>query len=397
MDRNRHSTSVNALPAITSVVNAPGYFTKGDPAHGISATVPTQDWANGITEEIVGAIEESNQALNINDNKQLTRAISSISKRKNWLINGDFDIWSYGTVATNPVGYSTADRWITACSGTTMTVSKQDFFFWATDGISHPKNYIQAVVNNGNGPTDTAWIAQIIEDVANLSGRVVTLSFWAKADSSKALGVEVGQFFGSGGAPSSSVRHCVGQQIQLTTDWTKYSITGTLPSVQGKNIGTNQDDGVGVVFYFDSGSDTAMAFASSNLGHQSGVFQIARVQLEDGNMASDFDERPIAVEQAMCQRYHCRIQPAGTITGSVAGSGYKQSHLVKWPTTMKFTPTISISTSGASMTNISGATVINPTVDGCNLVTTATTSAGDSSFVFNSGCYIDAAAELHLS
>lgn len=396
MDRNRHPTTVSALPPVTSVGNPVGYFTKGDPAHGISATVPTADWANLVTEELVNVVEESAQTLNINDNKQLAKAVSSISKRKNWIINGGFDFCTYATVANNPQGYALADRWITSCVGAQMVVSQQQFFPIDTDGISHPLHFLQAQVTAGAAPTDQAFIAQVVEGVANLSGRVVTLSFWAKADANKTMAAECGQFFGTGGTPSSAVRKAFGGQLSLTTTWKKFSFTGTLPSVQDKTVGTNGNDGVGVVLYFDSGSDSYASFNASNLGHQSGTFWITRVQLEDGSLDSDWDERPLAVEQAMIQRYHCRFKPAAAIGGQVSGAGYQQGHLVKFPTTMKHVPTLSLNVSGASYTNISGVTIGNPTTDGCLLVTTSTTTAGTSSVVFGASDYIDANCELPL-
>lgn len=396
MDLNRHSTVTSVPPTITTASNPVGWFTKGSPSHGISATVPTADFMNGVAAELSNTIIESAQTLDINDNHQLVRAISSIGKRKNWIINGAFDICSYATVYNNPQGYALADRWIMSCVGAQMVVSQQQFFPIDTDGISHPSHFLQAQVTAGAASTDQAFIAQVIEGVANLSGRTVTLSFWAKADANKTMSIEIGQWFGTGGVSSSAVRKAIGGQVQLTTTWKKFSFTGYLPSVQDKTVGTNGNDGVGIVAYFDSGNATDLAFNTSNLGHQSGTFWLTRFQLEDGTLASDWDERPLVVEQAMCQRYHTRFKPAAAIGGQVSGAGYQQGHLVKFPTTMRAVPTLSLNVAGASYTNISGVTVGNPTPDGCLLVTTSTTSAGTSSVVFGPNDYIDANCELPL-
>jgi hypothetical protein len=397
MDRNRHGTVANTLPTITTSTNVPGYFTKGDPSHGISATVPTADWANGITEELVNTIQENGQVLSISDNKQLVKAISSIAKRKNWIINGDFDVWQYGTVANNPQGYCTADRWICSTVNTQMTVA-QDQMYWAdTDGLTHPMHMMQVTVNQASGALDHCFIAQIIEHAANLSGKTVTLSFWAKADGNKNLGVEIGQFFGTGGAPSPSVRKAIGGQVQLTNTFKKFSFTGTLPSIEGKTVGANYNDGTGVVFYFDAGNDTELAARTSNIGHQSGNFWIARVQLEYGTLASDFENNHPAVETAICERYYYRGKPVDALVGAVHGAGTKKSHLVNFPTTMRAIPTISINTAGATMVNISDAVVQNASTSGCNIVLTATTTAGDSLFQFAQGGYITANCELPIS
>lgn len=400
MQLNIHPTSVPTIPALTpqDIAAQPGYFTKGNPSLGVSPTVPTAAFMNGLTQELVNVISETQQTLDVNKNTQLVTAISSISKRYNVIINGDFDVWSYGTVANNPLGYATADRWITLCSGTQVVFSQNQFFFNDTDGLTHPVYFMQAQVTAGNGAGDHAAMIQVIEGVSNLSGKVVTLSFWAKCDapSGKSMAAEVGQTFGTGGAPSPLVRKAIGGQVQLTNVWQRYSFTGTLPSVQGKTIGTNGNDGVGVVFYFDSGSDAALAFQSSNLGHQSGVFWLARVQLELGSFASDFVKEPIAVTVAQCQRYHVSMQPGTTLTGQVNGAGSVQGHFIKFPQTMRQIPTVTLDKTGIGYQNISDIAVSSASTDGCNLYTTATTTAPNSLVSFGTPRFLRADAELYL-
>lgn len=84
MDRNRHSTVSATLPAVTSSGNPAGFFTKGD-GNIIPATVPTADWANGITEELRDVITHAGITPSISDNTQVKQGIQYIAKNESKL------------------------------------------------------------------------------------------------------------------------------------------------------------------------------------------------------------------------------------------------------------------------------------------------------------------------
>lgn len=129
------------------------------------------------------------------------------------------------------------------------------------------------------------------------------------------------QVFGTGGSPSSFVN--VGNNvIALTNMWQKKTITITIPSIIGKTLGT---DGVHtsytvLKFWFDSGS----AVNGGLPAFQSGTFDIAQVQLEEGSVATPFEDRPIGLELSLCQRYYEIEQFAMVFYGS-ANMGWQQS------------------------------------------------------------------------
>ncbi|MBF0859429.1 hypothetical protein HKD24_09400 [Gluconobacter sp. LMG 31484] len=52
MYRIDNSTALATLPAM-SAAGSPGYFTGGNPASGLSATIMTADWANSVQEELM--------------------------------------------------------------------------------------------------------------------------------------------------------------------------------------------------------------------------------------------------------------------------------------------------------------------------------------------------------
>ena len=145
-------------------------------------------------------------------------------------------------------------------------------------------------------------LEQRIESVRTFAGQQVTVSFWAKADASKPIAVELLQSFGTGGSPSAEVTAIGVTKTTLSTSWQKITVTATVPSISGKTIGTNGDDYLALDIWFDAGS--TYNARTDSLGQQSGTFDIAQVQIEPGPVATPFERRPIGTELALCQRYY---------------------------------------------------------------------------------------------
>lgn len=85
MHRIDGSTVSATLPTPGAVVGTPGFFTDGDPAASIPATVVSFDWANAVQEELVHVITDptgGNLALDKASNTQLLTAIGAIIDRK---------------------------------------------------------------------------------------------------------------------------------------------------------------------------------------------------------------------------------------------------------------------------------------------------------------------------
>lgn len=230
-------------------------------------------------------------------------AFSGYSGFKNYIINGNFNVWQYGTSQTT-VGYGSDDRWYNHSSGSTKTHSR----VVCTDterALFNATYFSRTVVTSVTGGGNSVTKRQPIEDVIKLAGKTVTVSFWAKADSSKNIWLEFKQIFGTGGSPSSTVDGIYGQAIALTSTWQKKTITVTLPSIVGKTLGT---DGVHTTstelqFWFDVGSDYTTGRILTGI-QQSGTFDIAQVQLEEGSVATPFEQRPYGLELSLCQRYY---------------------------------------------------------------------------------------------
>jgi len=225
---------------------------------------------------------------------------------RNAIINGNFDHWQRGTSFTG-VEYG-ADRWLSNRNGSTHTVTRQAFTLGQTDVPGEPTYFSRTAVVSAAGASNYSVFEQRIEGVRTLAGQQITVSFWAKADASKDIALELSQAFGSGGTPSTGVRGIAAIKKALTTTWQKITHTLTLPSISGKTIGTNNNDSLTFHIWFDAGSD--FNSRTDTLGQQSGTFDIAQVQIEAGPVATPFERRPIGTELALCQRYY--YQPTDT-------------------------------------------------------------------------------------
>lgn len=246
-----------------------------------------------------------NPAIVLAANGSATAQISSINNGplagfRNAIINGNFDIWQRGTSFTGSE-YG-ADRWISGRIGTTHTVTRQPFTLGQTDVPNNPAYYIRTVVSSVAGAGNISYLAQLIEGVRTFSGQQVTVSFWAKVDTTKNISVELAQSFGTGGSPSAIVNAVGVTKVSIGSSWQKVTVTANVPSISGKTLGTGNNDYFALFIWFDAGSD--FNSRTDSLGQQSGTFEIAQVQVEPGPVATSFERRPIGTELTLCQRYH---------------------------------------------------------------------------------------------
>jgi hypothetical protein len=212
---------------------------------------------------------------------------SGNSKRKNYLINGNFQFWDYATSQELSSGYGSDNRFQNNMSGSSRTHSRIE----STDverAFFESPYYSRTVVTSVAGASNFVFKLQNIEDVTKLAGKTVTLSFWARADSNKNISIEQAKNFGTSNSnPTFTSLSENVNTVNLTTTWQKKSVTMTIPSLIGKTIGS---DGVHtsmthIIFWFDAGSN--LSSRTNSLGQQSGTFDIAEVKLEDGSVATE--------------------------------------------------------------------------------------------------------------
>ena len=226
-------------------------------------------------------------------------AFGGFSGFKNYIINGNFDVWQYGISQTGS-GYGSDDRWANYNIGSTKTHS-QVACGDTERALFNASKFSRTVVASVAGVSNFVNKVQFIEDVTKLAGKTITLSFWAKADSAKNIQIIIAQGYGTGGSPSAKTFN-IQPLTELTSNWQKKTITVEIPSIVGKTLGT---DGVHtsytqIYFVFEAGSSWIPGLT---IGQQSGTFDIAQVQLEEGSVATPFEQRPYGLELSLCQKY----------------------------------------------------------------------------------------------
>jgi hypothetical protein len=258
----------------------------------------------------------------------------------NILINGDFAInqrnYSSGTVFA-----FVADRWFTAPASGTVTVSRQSLAPATIPGIDSD-THVRIVTTGQTAANSEADIIQRVEDVRTLAGRMVTISFWAKAASGTPnVAYTLSQNFGTGG---SATVH-TGGKLTLTggSSWTRYSVSVLNPSISGKTIGSANY--LQLTLWASAGSDYNAR--TDSLGIQSNTFDFASIQLEAGLSATPFrrNANSIQGELAACMRYFYQIDGGTADGGLVQGVFYTTTEIwctVIHPVPMRVSPTFSV-------------------------------------------------------
>ena len=300
---------------------------------------------------------------------------------RNKIINGNFDIWQRGTTFTNPANLAyLADRWTLSHSAGTRVISQQPFF-GQTDPPGNPIYFLRWQQTTSS-PTAHS-LAQKIESVQTLANKQIALSFYAKADSSINVSVNCIQYFGSGGSPIASAGTST---INVTTTWQKYTVNFTTPPLTSKILGTN--DSLDVLFSLPIGSTF--------------TFDIAQVQLEEGLVATPFEQRPIGTELALCQRYYeknyaLEVVPGTPISGTdihtngvpYLGTLFKYNFSVFFKVTKRSASTVTLY---SMKTGASGKFAVGvwPNTTDLNIVAISTQSGFHTSSVTSASQYADA-------
>lgn len=222
---------------------------------------------------------------------------------RNKIINGSFEVWQRGTsrVYLN-AGSFRADRWT---ANQYQNAAHQQVSVTPVTGMQ-----TRYALRSGSSTTAEAgggarmWVNTTLEsaDSIPLRGQTVTLSFWVRFSSatcSSSTGTAYGNWTSSINyytsttdastattGPSSSTDTTI-TNGSLPTTWTKYTITGTVPS---------NANNVGVQFGFAGLGNTA--------SNDAVWYEITQVQLERGSVATPFEQRPFGMELALCQRYY---------------------------------------------------------------------------------------------
>lgn len=233
----------------------------------------------------------------------------------NYVINGAMEINQRGLTSTGVTTQQyTLDRWLFAPNGGTVTQSYQTF----TPGAGpistiEPTGFLRTVTTGQSGVNDYTILNNNIENVRELAGKTVTVSFYAKASANGVqMSHEFSQNYGTGGSPSAAVDVPIPSggtsKFTLTTSWARYSYTMALPSLSGKTLGTTPNTSYTVSrFWLSAGSGATPR--TSSLGVQNATIDLWGLQIEEGTIATPFrrNANSIQGELAACHRYFFNV------------------------------------------------------------------------------------------
>ena len=320
----------------------------------------------------VNAITDANDGNTTTINGVTPNSANVIGKNR--IINGNFDFWQRGTTASYSVQSSKylADRWLMRTTATAdVTISQQSFTVGQTDVPNNPKYFYRWDITSHT--TGSGRLEQRIEDVSTFAGNTCTLSFWAKCNSSQTMSTAYQQIFGTGGSTAVTTS---GSSFSLTTAWQKFTVTVTLPSISGKTI-AGGNDFLGLRF---------------NMPATVCTVDIAQVQLEAGESATEFEHRPYTTEVQLCERYYRRT---GVIRFLTMGR-FNQStgQVYDWwvlSPAMRAAPTATTDGNFKATSGYTGELLVTTTdVKGIRLVSTRNASASQILYANEGELFIDA-------
>lgn len=239
---------------------------------------------------------------------------------RNKITNGAFGVAQRSTSLTGltTAGYMTVDRWYTETDGAINYNQSQQTFPPGGELESGIFWYLRHQVVSGSGQTYSL-LGQKIEYARTLNGKTATLSFWARADANRSIVIELQQRFGNGG---SGTVWGIGQTfLNLTTTFQKFTHTINIPSISGKTVGV--DSHLAVLFFVPF--NTAL------------TFDLTGVQLEQGAVATPFEDRGLPTEIALCQRYYNKMD---IFIGGYGLAGTQSADQAPFNTTMRAWPTM---------------------------------------------------------
>jgi hypothetical protein len=241
---------------------------------------------------------------------------SSNQTFRNWIVNGGFDVWQRGTPVTG-VNTWTADRFFNTNAGMTWTRANNTlggpcpYMCTLTGGDSSSRFRfsfeLPSSTNQAPFTVGSYWTLSLYTDF-NLTGRTMNVGF---ADQ-----------------PNGTTDICSNDATWVSLGGNRWSLTVQINATNSNNR-------------------LAMRFSGPFNGpgnHGLASISITGVQFEAGTTATNFEQRPIGVEVALCQRYYFQ-QGGGVYTRfggaiALARSTTQATSVPFFPVAMRTFPTV---------------------------------------------------------
>jgi len=254
--------------------------------------------------------------------------------RRNWVINGDFQVSQRGTFTTASSATDTAytvDRF----KNFVKNINANVLHTKATTVAGEIKNTLKMTATNTNSAGRLGF-RQYIESGSNgrtpLAGKLATLSVWMKSNNSNA-GFYLYDYGNAG--YFYRVKHSGGGQ------WEKLTLTVPI----GTGVTSSNYYGYELNFAMQGNTNGGVNITAGD------YVEIAEPQFELGKVATPFEHRSFAEELAACQRYYFNADnAAGNFLGrGLMGSHWNTAYLgihIPYPVPMRANPTAT-TTSGS--------------------------------------------------
>ena len=293
------------------------------------------------------------------------------TSNRNLIINGDFQIFQRATSATNPGGgYDTADRWRSSqnSSGLGNYTAEQSTDTPNGFGFSY-KLTKSGATTQGSGVS--AYIQQYIEgqnvqhlNYGSSSAKKVTASFHVKSSVTGTYGVRLGD----GQAGKHNVQTFT---ISSANTWEKKVVTFNGDTATALANDNSAELDFAIVLGAGSSKQTSSTntWASGDLLSTSSqtqwpqtdgaTFFMTGIQLEVGDVSTEFEHRSFAETLEKCQRYFIMHSNLGTNTALSDGFSWDATEvdfMYTFPVQMRATPSI-YQVTGANYFKIQGNSV----------------------------------------
>jgi hypothetical protein len=217
----------------------------------------------------------------------------------NPVLNSAMQVWQRGTSITTNNAYS-ADRWYIYATNANQTVSRQ--VTGDTTNLPNIQYCLRMQRNSGSTAVGAIYATQSFESINSIpyAGKAVTFSFYARVGANYSgastfisqvrSGTGTDENLQSGYTGSNSF---ISNSTALTTTWTRYTYTGTVPT-------TATEMGI-LTGYTPSGTAGANDYV-----------EMTGFQIDIGSVALPFRTNGATIQQelAACQRYYIRTSSA---------------------------------------------------------------------------------------
>ena len=324
----------------------------------------------------------SSDAVTLASDGTCTAKITNNLSNRNLIIGGSMQVAQRNTSSTSN-GYNTLDRWYSYSANTGVTVTTAQVAI--TSGNAFDAGFRKAAKISLSGAGTLTTNTEILfyqkieaQNLANSGWNYksassnITLSFWVKASTAQAYAAHIRTEDGT------AYLYPFTYTVTQANVWQK--ITKTIPG--NSNITIDDDNGSGLRVYvgvpaigtdYDgatadtwvvSGSDKFPPIPSTWLTAGASTFEITGVQLEVGDVATDFEHRSYGDELARCQRYYQVVRAASITAASTSSCRFN----CPLPVEMRAEPSVGKAGSGniqvGDMVSVGSNTANTPITDG---------------------------------